>query len=152
VTFSSCPFVELGVVRAEALEGEAACSAFTRGTLSALVEMKPDLVITAARSDRYLEDDSIRLRDETGKLTRSSRSKARLWEEGLHRILAVFEAAEVPVLVAEPVPKFPRAPDECTTLAILRNGCSSSAPVSSPSSNRRERPSAEQSQGCPTPR
>jgi peptidoglycan/LPS O-acetylase OafA/YrhL len=124
-TFSSCPFVEVGVVRAEALEGEAVCTAFTHGTLSALVEMKPNLVITAARTDRYIAEDSIRLRDATGKLTRSPREKARLWEEGLRRLLAQLQAADIPVLVAEPVPMFPRAPDECTTLAILRNGCSS---------------------------
>jgi peptidoglycan/LPS O-acetylase OafA/YrhL len=125
-TFSSCPFVEVDVVRAEALEGEEDCTAFTRGTLSALVEMKPTLVITAARTDHYIADDSIRLRDDTGKLTRSPSEKARLWEQGLQRLLAELQAADIPVLVAEPVPMFPRAPDECTTLAILRNGCSSS--------------------------
>ena len=86
VTFSSCPFVEVGVVRAEAFESEAACAAFTRGTLAALLEMNPNLVITAARSDSYLEDDSIRLRGESGTLTRSPRAKARLREEGLQRI------------------------------------------------------------------
>jgi Acyltransferase family len=43
--------------------------------LSALVEMKPNLVITAARTDHYIEDDSITLRDEAGRLTRSPLEK-----------------------------------------------------------------------------
>jgi SGNH domain (fused to AT3 domains) len=125
-TFSSCPFVDVGVVRADALEGEADCRAFTRGTLRALVEMKPDLVITAARSDHYIEDDSIRLQNEDGELIRSPGEKARLWERGLERLLGRLDAAAIPVLVVEPVPLFPHPPDVCTTLAILRNGCSSS--------------------------
>jgi peptidoglycan/LPS O-acetylase OafA/YrhL len=124
-TFSSCPFVDVGVVRADALEGEADCRAFTRGTLRALVEMKPDLVITAARSDHYIEDDSIGLQNDVGELTRSPGEKARLWERGLEQLLAQLDAAGIPVLVVQPVPLFPHAPDECTTLAILRNGCSS---------------------------
>ena len=31
--------------------------------------------------------------------------------------------AGVPVLVVHPVPQFPQAPDECTTLTILTDGC-----------------------------
>jgi peptidoglycan/LPS O-acetylase OafA/YrhL len=123
VTYSSCPFVDVATVRPKALEGEALCRRFSSGTLAALVSLKPSLVITAARSDQYIEDSSMRLRDESGRLTRRPGEKARLWEQGLERTLARLSQAGVPVLVVHPVPQFPQASDECTTLTILTDGC-----------------------------
>jgi hypothetical protein len=126
VTFSSCAFVNVGTIRAAAAEGEALCRRFTSGTLQALLRLRPNLVITAARSDEYIEDPSIRLRDSAGRLTGRPGEKAQLWEQGLENILAQLGGAGVPVLVIQPVPAFPQTPDECTTLGILTNGCASS--------------------------
>jgi peptidoglycan/LPS O-acetylase OafA/YrhL len=126
VTFSSCPFVDVGAVRAEALKGERLCRRFNGETLAAITRLKPNLVITAARSDQYIEDDSIHLRNSLGRLTARPEEKARLWERGLESTVAQLGAADVPVLVVHPVPMFPAAPDECSTLAILTSGCASS--------------------------
>ena len=67
----------------------------------------------------------MRLRDGSGRLTARSDEKARLWKQGLERTLARLSRAGVPVLVVHPVPEFPQAPDECTTLTILTDGCAS---------------------------
>ena len=125
-TYSSCPFVDVRVLRASAFKAERICRDFDSGTLAALVRRRPNLVITAARSDQYIEDSSVHLRDGTGALIARPDEKARLWEQGLEKTLDRLARAGVPVLVVHPVPAFPKTPDECTTFAILTDGCGSS--------------------------
>jgi peptidoglycan/LPS O-acetylase OafA/YrhL len=142
-TFSSCPFIDVGVLRAAAFEGEALCRRFNIETLDALVRIRPSLVITAARSDQYIEDDSVRLRDRSGRLTRSPDQKALLWELGLQRTISALDRAGVPVLVVRPVPMFPQAAQSCTTLDILTNGCANSVSVERVESRLRRAAQAE---------
>lgn len=125
-TFSSCPFVGVSVLRAEALEGEKLCRRFNASTLKALVAMRPSLVITATRSDQYIEDYELRLRDGVGRLHDRPDEKARLWQAGLTRTLSALGEASIPVIVVQPVPIFPDAAQNCTGLDLIRNGCASS--------------------------
>ncbi|HXV56969.1 MAG TPA: acyltransferase family protein [Gaiellaceae bacterium] len=125
-TFSACPFVDVGVLGPRGPEGDAECRRFTRLTLAELLRRRPALVVTAARTDLYVEDGAFALRAPSGRLVRSPGEKTRLWQEGLRGVLAPLDAAGIPVLVVAPVPRFPRTAATCTALDLLRSGCGSS--------------------------
>lgn len=137
VTFSACPFVDVGLVGSDGAAGEALCRRFVSGTLDAITRLEPDLVITSARADKYIEEPAYGFRDPSGTLERRPDEKALVWERGLERVLARLSRADIPVLVVHPVPAFPHAPQTCTTLSILTNGCAGS--VSREGVNRRLR-------------
>ena len=56
-TLSACPFLPIAVRGA----GQPACLRFARGSLAALLAMKPNLVFAAAHTSGYLDDPSIAL-------------------------------------------------------------------------------------------
>jgi hypothetical protein len=118
-TFSSCPFVDLGV----AWRDERTCRAFYSETLRALRQMKPTLVIVAARTDKYIENSAVALRTPSGRLTRAPAEKERLWRQGLTSTLTALTSAGIPIIVVHPTPPFPDAPDQCTAIGILTSGC-----------------------------
>jgi hypothetical protein len=129
-TFSACPFVDGGVfAAATGVDGEAACRRFNGETLAELVRLKPGLVVTAARSDRYIEEREYRLREPGGELADTPDAKAGLWRRALGRTLALLARADIPVLVIHPIPRFETTPHECTTLSLLTAGCGSTVSV-----------------------
>src|SRR5262249_30631181 len=101
-TYPSCPFTEARIVGTRA--PEALCHSFDTGTLTGLPRLKPNLVIVAARTDKYVEDPQVGIRRPGGSTTNAAAEKARLWTSLLRRALAPLNDSDIPVLVVNPVP------------------------------------------------
>jgi peptidoglycan/LPS O-acetylase OafA/YrhL len=129
-TYSLCPFVAVHVVP-NAGPQEARCDRFVAGTMRALMRLKPALVIVAARTDRYIEDPAIGIRDSSGRVLYPSAEKERLWRQGLRSTIVRLNRAGVRVLLVHPVPPFSQSLRECTVLRILLSGCATTRSLDS---------------------
>ncbi len=128
MTYSSCPPVGLRVERTDGELG--ACPGFSSQALQRLISTRPNLVVIAARTDKYLGDASVGLGEVGGSMTHDPTAKARLWLGALSALLTKLETAGVPVVLVHPVPSVPPMPEQCAVLRILLERCSSSTPRS----------------------
>jgi len=125
LTLNSCPFAD--VEASGTATPNATCSAFNAGTLAALTEMRPRIVVLASRSDYYVSDPDITLELAGGaRGTRASGEKAQLWQRGLATVIGQLNAVGAHVVVIHPIPKLPAAPHGCAVLTILVKSCSGS--------------------------
>jgi hypothetical protein len=124
-TNNGCPFIDVRVDGT--VSGVEGCRRFYRGSLAWLERHRPNVVITAARSDRYIEGPLVRLgASGGGELSPESATKARLWEDGLESMLRRLGRAEIPVLVLHPTPQLQTQPTDCATVRILLGRCQGS--------------------------
>ncbi|HWM14134.1 MAG TPA: acyltransferase family protein [Gaiellaceae bacterium] len=128
-TFPGCPFLDVDIGGQAGAERRRMCLRSTREAHAELVRLRPNLVILAARSDKYIENPEYELGDGAGRMTGAPDAKARIWEAGLARTLERLRRAGVPVLVVHPVPVFPYSTESCATLRIILTGCSTSTPL-----------------------
>lgn len=119
-TFDGCPFVSLRIVGSSA--GEGACQAFESDSLAALLRTKPSLVITAARSDGYI-NGHVGLGARGGPVAGSRAEKSRLWQVGLTTVLRRLNQADIPVLVVSSVPETATDPTACAVLLVATRSC-----------------------------
>ena len=104
-TYASCPFVDL--LAEQAGDERAGCREFVVGTLRALVERRPSVVVIASASSWYIEDRDFVLTDPvTGRSSRDAADKASLWRDGLTRVVDPLTDAGATVVVVHPVPRF----------------------------------------------
>jgi peptidoglycan/LPS O-acetylase OafA/YrhL len=121
VTSSGCPFVSVPVDGLMASSSD--CLRFVTRTLDDLVQMKPSLVILAARSDSIVEGAARIGNPAMRHGTQSPEEKARLWQRGLEYVLRQLNGAGVPTIVVHPVPAIPNLPAYCSTAAIFNGSC-----------------------------
>ncbi len=125
-TYSSCPPVGLRVERADGELG--ACPGFSSQALERLISSRPNLVVVAARTDKYLDDPAVGLAAGEGSMTHDPTAKAQLWLDALRTLLTRLDDAGVPVLLVHPVPSVPPMQEQCAVLRILLARCGSSTP------------------------
>ena len=103
-TSSSCPFVD---VLARRHGGEQlACRVFFEGSQRALVAQPPALVIVAAASDAYVQDDQWALLEPGSTEWRTSPDgKGRLWAAQLESTLRSLRRTGTEVLLVHPIPR-----------------------------------------------
>jgi hypothetical protein len=90
----------------------------------------------ASASDIYIDQDRWEIVDPaTGHLERDRANKARLWQEGVARVLAELESLGVQTVVVNPIPHFFTAHDKvlvdnCPSLRLLNDvgSCGSTQP------------------------
>src|SRR5262249_43049554 len=120
-TLPSCPFAGVTIVGTNA--GEKPCRRFDAGTLTGLLQLRPNLVIVSSRTDKYVEDPTMGFIRPDGSITHDTADKARVWTSSLHGVLARLNAASVPVLLVDPVPSFPQRTDHCNAIRVFTNTC-----------------------------
>jgi peptidoglycan/LPS O-acetylase OafA/YrhL len=130
-TFSSCPFALLQLQ----IDGitDDKCERFVAGTLTALVRLRPQLVIIANRSDKYVEQSNISLRALPAPAARPGfvsdpQAKAEAYARGLSSVLSRLRGAGVRVVVIHPVPLIPFDPAGCAVIKVLEGNCSGTQP------------------------
>jgi peptidoglycan/LPS O-acetylase OafA/YrhL len=125
-TFSSCPFVQLRVSGSSA--EERLCSQFDRRSLASLLRLRPNLVIIAARTDLYIEGDTVSLAlPGHSDLVSVPAAKAALWTRGLRAESIELNRAGVPIVVVHPIPVLPVEPAACAIVLALTGRCAGSA-------------------------
>jgi peptidoglycan/LPS O-acetylase OafA/YrhL len=121
-TNNGCPFLDVRVDGTAA--GVDGCRRFYLGSLAAIESERPSLVVTAARTDRYLENEPVGIGAATaGAISHDGETKARRWKEGLRSSLQRLTAAGVPVIVIHPAPLLPTEPTDCAAARILLRRC-----------------------------
>jgi peptidoglycan/LPS O-acetylase OafA/YrhL len=126
-TFSSCPFVQLSVTGSNA--GEGLCRRFDQESLAALLRMRPNLVIIAARTDSYIEGGTVGLAlPGDSAATTVPEAKAALWTRGVRTEAAQLNRAGIPVAVVHPLPAMPVEPAACAVVLALTGACSGAVP------------------------
>jgi peptidoglycan/LPS O-acetylase OafA/YrhL len=121
-TYSGCPFA-LVQLRFDGIADDK-CERFVRGTVNALEQRRPRLVIIASRSDRYIEQPNLSLRAVTGPaFVDDSRAKADAYSQGLSKVLVELNASGVPVVVIHPIPRVPFEPTGCAVIRVLEDTC-----------------------------
>jgi peptidoglycan/LPS O-acetylase OafA/YrhL len=124
-TYSACPFVDLSVKQPR--YDVDLCRRFYVRSLEALVRLRPSLVVTAARSDRYIGNAAFGLTSPGGgATTHLTDAKAHLWYQGLTSTLRRLSDAGIPVLVVHPIPAQPISVSQCDVIRILTASCASS--------------------------
>jgi peptidoglycan/LPS O-acetylase OafA/YrhL len=119
-TFNGCPFVALRIVGSSAREGP--CRAFESGSMSELLRTRPSLVITAARSEGYI-NGHIGLGLPGRPMAGSPAGNSGLWRSGLTAVLQQLNEAGIPVLVVSSVPKTTLDPTACAVLLVVMRSC-----------------------------
>jgi len=124
-TLHNCPFAAIHLT--SPFRSDRECSSFNRRALAAILRLRPSLVVTAARSDMYVEDARQLLRPSPGAdYARTPAEKVRLYEAGLRTTLGRLSAEGIPVLVVHPIPKLDFSESghgECAIVRILAGGC-----------------------------
>jgi peptidoglycan/LPS O-acetylase OafA/YrhL len=125
LTLNSCPFA--GVQASGTATPDEMCARFNAGTLTALTELRPSIVLLASRSDYYVGDPHVSLELTGGtRSTNESGAKAELWRRGLASVIAQLNAVGTHVVVIHPIPQLPAAPQGCAALTILLKACAGS--------------------------
>ena len=120
-TFYGCPLAVLRIYGTSAQEGP--CRRFVDGSLAWLERTKPNLVVTAARSDGWLNSQRFGLAADGHAPVTGEKAKAQVWEGGLRLALQRLNRAGVPVVVVAPVPEIPTQPSDCAVLLVLAHAC-----------------------------
>ena len=135
-TFYSCPFVLIRVINDSGAEKP--CTDFVQQSLRWIEQVHPNLVVIAARTDRYIESSSgpgrYSFGPYGGKPTYDRDEKARLYTTGLAAVLRQLDTNGIPSLIIVPIPRIPTQVATCAVILALTNSCSQS--VSRASSDR----------------
>ncbi len=105
-TLPVCPFVDLEVSAAGRPGSAKPCHRWVTRSLEALEDTRPDVVVLAASGPIYLESTAAFRDPVTGERATSSADKARLWSNGLERVLRRLETAGIRTVVIHTVPQF----------------------------------------------
>lgn len=100
-TSSNCPFVDLIVV--DGTDGPKACHDYVTGTVAALVETPPDIVVLATDTKRYLDRDPDLIHPANGETVTD---KAAAWEAGFLRVIEPLAEAGIEVILVHPIPRY----------------------------------------------
>jgi len=111
-TMSSCPFVELEVIRYG--QHETSCTKFVTTSLPQVIARRPSLVILGLSSVAYIANGHVKLRDpRTGVTASDQQSKAKLWTAGIKAVLERFSKAGIPTVLVHQIPEFNWYPVDC---------------------------------------
>ncbi len=100
-TSSNCPFVDLIVV--DGTDGSEACHDFVTGTVAALVEAPPDVVVLATDTKRYLDRHPRLIDPATGEMVTET---ADAWEAAFLRVVEPLADAGIEVILVHPIPRY----------------------------------------------
>jgi peptidoglycan/LPS O-acetylase OafA/YrhL len=134
-TRTGCPFADL--IRQSRLESGLdgpACYRFVSESVALLQQSRPALVIVAMSASQVMDPhDGLYLRDpHSGEVATTPAAKAKLWEDGLARVLVRLNDAGIPTLVVHTIPNhfgpnhsFWQA-ETCPAINIWAHWCGSS--------------------------
>ncbi len=105
-TYADCPFVDLVVSNSLRPAATQTCRDFVTRSIPQLLAAKPNLVILAASGPLYLTNGTTFRDPRSGPRATSSATKAKLWTEGLQRVLQQLTDAGIPVVVVHTVPQW----------------------------------------------
>jgi hypothetical protein len=120
-TMSSCPFVLLHL--SSKYRDGTSCELHNAKSVAALRRMHPSLVVTASRTDSWINDAFNRLGTP---LTSDAATKARLYSHSFSKIVRTLNAAGIPVVVVHPIPLLPADASGCSWALVAFGGCSGS--------------------------
>jgi peptidoglycan/LPS O-acetylase OafA/YrhL len=122
-TIGHCPFVDLSVLREGRRHEMKACRRFYSDSLEAVLRLRPSLVITSARTDLYISQDSFGLAGPGGSHRYGIDEKQELWYQGVTSTLGRLNAAGIPVAVVHPLPIPPYSVADCAVVRLLTESC-----------------------------
>jgi peptidoglycan/LPS O-acetylase OafA/YrhL len=126
-TNSNCPFAQLRVH----YRLSSGCARFNTRSLAALLQLRPSLVLIAARTDAYIgSPDSELASIASPTFQRAPDAKAHLFELGLRQELEALTARGVPVIVVHPIPALPVNQQACAVVLLLGGWCRGTLPRS----------------------
>jgi hypothetical protein len=120
-TFPACPFLDIRVYGSE--PDEPHCRLYYTGGLQALLRLRPDLVVTSFRAHHYTEDPRIELADASGRRAAGVVMKESILQRGLTSTLRTLNAQDIPVVVVDPIPTYPRDIGACAAVRVLTRSC-----------------------------
>jgi hypothetical protein len=82
--------------------------------------LKPNLVVAATRTSRYLDTDRIAFAADRSTFTDDRSEKAKIWESDLASYVRRLNAAGIPVIVVHQALMPPTAPNDPTGCAVIR--------------------------------
>lgn len=121
-THSACPFVDIRIPVPVADEDGADCERFKSRWMDELVGDPAEIVVLAASSAVYIEDDGVSIRSSDGQATFDTpAAKKEAWEHGLRRQIEPLAAAGTRVYVVHRAPVVePRfAPGAQSALSLM---------------------------------
>jgi peptidoglycan/LPS O-acetylase OafA/YrhL len=124
-TTGDCPFIDLSVLREDRAREMKLCRSFYDHNLEAILQLRPSLVITAARTDGYLDSATMGLAYSGGPRSYRPGEKQRLWYQGLASTMGRLNHAGIPVVIVHPVPEFSYSVADCAVIRILTRSCES---------------------------
>jgi len=124
-----CPFADLYRPADAAGFAGRGCFRFVTESVATLAQRKPSLVLIASSSSKWVNERGEFKDPVSGEIGDQPSSRARLWEDGIARVLQQFRAAGVPVVVIHAVPHLGAFGSEwertiCPPIRIFRNTCS----------------------------
>ena len=102
-TVHGCPFIDARV--SSSTDDGRGCEAEVAHLIAETVRLRPDVVVLASATDRYLAEDIDVSVDPSLRSTEQP-TAAEAWAVGLRSVLTTFERAGIGVLVVHPVPRF----------------------------------------------
>lgn len=111
-TSNGCPMVKLEIEQRD--EEQEDCLNFVDGSLKALVELKPDIVVLATSSDRYTGGESDWFTMTDGNIAETLDQRLAVWRAALEVTLDELSLADLDVIIVHPVPRLisdGRSPD-----------------------------------------
>ncbi len=125
-TIGHCPFADLSVLREGRRHEMDDCRRFYNRSLEAVLRLRPSLVITSARADHYIGQDSFGLAGPGGSHAYGTDEKQDLWYQGVTSTLGRLNAAGIPVAVVHPLPIPPYSVGDCAVVRLLTESCAPS--------------------------
>jgi hypothetical protein len=104
-----CPWVDLGAERGAPANNS--CRRFVDQTVADLLIMRPDVVVILTASDVYVKNFTLDVDAslQSGEASLAVReANAVAWENGISRIIKKLGAAEIQVVIVQPIPRFPQ--------------------------------------------
>jgi peptidoglycan/LPS O-acetylase OafA/YrhL len=107
-TYGGCPFADVITHYYSRVYAEEQCRAFVERWVTAVEQRRPALVVLSSASIEYLRpDNGVQFQSpDGGQVARDRSDKARLWQQGLDRILDRWGRAGIAVVLVHQLPHF----------------------------------------------
>jgi hypothetical protein len=112
----ACSFAEVLVVKGQP---DRACLQYVRQSVADLVRMRPSLVLMASSVPYVLNPSDTSFQDiETGKRTNVESEKAKLWADGVRKVVQPLSDAGIPTVIIHTIPQFVTWTPDCAAIRL----------------------------------
>jgi peptidoglycan/LPS O-acetylase OafA/YrhL len=103
VTASGCAVIDLTVL----LDGveEVRCREFVTGSISALTDLQPDVVVLASAADLHIHHGDRQFLTDSGRITETEAERLAAWVPAIESTLVQLRTIETSVVLVNPVPR-----------------------------------------------